>query len=127
MNQAQEYRLRNFVMYRDGNDTPTDIQVRVGMSDLLLMESNVKNCVYTPIALTEEWLLRFGFEKALIGYKLPCEGHPRSCRWITKKFFSEENEETPFVRFDSTHTDIYFAHTLQNYYFAITGEELKIK
>lgn len=79
---------------------------------------------YKPIPLTEEWLLRFGFKRVdhIHGYSF---------------YTLAKNKKNP------CHLDIYksktvwmgymidqhcmYVHQLQNLYFALTGEELKIK
>ena len=68
---------------------------------------------FKPIPLTEEWLLKFGFERN--GKKLTF--------W---KIDLVEDEEGIFS-FDESriYIDIKYVHQLQNLYFALTGEELK--
>ena len=70
-----------------------------------------------PIPLTEEWLLRFGFE---------AKGKARIYKFI---FVWLENEEFVFALSEpiknKTHlTKLQHVHQLQNLYFALTGEEL---
>lgn len=68
---------------------------------------------YEPIPLTEEILLKCGFEKlGLIKYEL--NGVVLNIKWSS--YFIH--------RFD---TEIKHLHQLQNLYFALKGEELKIK
>ena len=72
-----------------------------------------------PIPLTEEWLLKFGFEKMTKGYCF----HNGSFglffdNWILQL-------ETPVTSIELNH--IKFVHQYQNLYFALTGEELTIK
>ena len=87
-------------------------------------------CYVEPIALTEEWLLKFGFEKDEYQpnlYKLGCFEIVYACAW---------NKKTPqyHIAYDSER-DIYknpiwegfdCVHQLQNLYFALTGEEIEI-
>lgn len=84
-----------------------------------------------PIPLTEEWLEQFGicFDAECYGHRLPLpKGHVKFShpRWIDTKLTGEPIE-SPFLRFDATHTDVYYVHQLQNLYFAITGQELELK
>lgn len=69
-----------------------------------------------PIPLTEEWLMRLGFEK---GYSL----------WINGSFALEWGDFSKCWQFPAgeRRIDIKFIHQLQNLYFALTGEELTIK
>jgi len=67
---------------------------------------------YKPIPLTEDWLLKFGYDKKS-GY-FTINGHV---------IFIEIN------RFLCNGNDIElkYVHQLQNFYFAITGTELELK
>lgn len=86
---------------------------------------------YDPIPLTEEWLVKFGFETVSYGFMFPkiegSEYHRKIGRWITKKSFQEDVLlEHPFLRYDGL-CDVHYVHQLQNLYFALTGEELTLK
>ena len=79
---------------------------------------------YEPIPLTEEWLLKFGFEKEETGYwtigKLRggltvCRAERKSDRLCYRWFVNNLKM-----------TDLHFVHQLQNLYFALTGEELEL-
>jgi len=69
---------------------------------------------YRPIPLTEEWLLKFGFE-------------------ITDNFQTKDRFQTHkqdgFFWFEYGYivVELNYVHQLQNLYFALTGEELTIK
>ena len=88
--------------------------------------------IYEPIPLTEEWLIKFGFEKldssSCIVYHI---GHNEithdwlfDLTWLKKpELINSPN--APFYK-NGRHT-IYYVHQLQNLYFALTGEELTIK
>lgn len=81
-----------------------------------------------PIPLTEEWLLKFGFDKEII-----------DSNYIRKVYYHIEDFEVEFhgkrlcLRVESQSSVRYFAHhtlyvhQLQNLYFALTGEELQLK
>jgi hypothetical protein len=79
---------------------------------------------YEPIPLTEEWLVRMGFEIKENYY------------WINNKFFGGYAfdlvrnclvKEYPCSANEFHTTDIEYVHQLQNLYFALTGQELIIK
>ena len=95
-----------------------------------------------PIPLTEEWMMRFGFEK--IPYaQILFLGEIRDLKekecWYQIKVISEFPELEIAIHFehDTTitiiiddHTEVQYikhVHQLQNLYFALTGEELTIK
>lgn len=79
---------------------------------------NSIQCNFEPIPLTEEWLLKFGFEK---------RGVNRT-RWTFWKIDLVEDEKGIYS-FDESriYIDIKYVHQLQNIYFALTGEELTFK
>lgn len=79
-----------------------------------------------PIPITEEWLVKFGFEKLNL-YSLD--------RWIYNDFEIENmgkyftvvvwSESCPHNTNYIGHCE--YVHSLQNLYFALTGDELYIK
>jgi len=78
----------------------------------------------SPIPLTEEWILKFGFEKEfehififpnnmsirIVGYAWNIQMFDLCCEW-----------------YDTPIRSIKYIHQLQNLYFALTGEELELK
>ena len=120
---ATELRLGNYV---------TQIGELFQVSVDILKEMESHDDVYTPIPLTEEWLIKFGFK---IGYWAN-EGrwfyHPDyGDRDIKNKFILNDIENRGIFSFDWRGTErlatIQYVHQLQNLYFALTGEELAIK
>jgi len=77
-----------------------------------------------PIELTEEWLLKMGFEKRadwqFVNSKLVIEFWLIVNKKIDVRFRINENESIPI-------REIKYVHQLQNLYYALTGEELTIK
>ena len=83
-----------------------------------------------PIPLTEEWLLRFGFElehEFTNAYKMYTTKHQYDCSEITY------SEKESLLRFSNGQEKgatliphIKYVHQLQNLYFALTGEELTL-
>lgn len=75
-----------------------------------------------PIYLTEEWLLKFGFEDACNGFNDYCNDRFTIC-------VEKVNGETIITMYiaDCVINTIKYVHQLQNLYFALTGEELTIK
>ncbi len=76
-----------------------------------------------PIPLTEEWLIKFGFEKeknvipiysiGKISIYLDCEMYPNGRVYFNSWCILKEKPK--------------YVHKLQNLYFALTGEELILK
>ena len=73
--------------------------------------------IFQSIPLTEEWLLKFGFE-----YDNETSG------WDNEKLSSDYDSEIEcyYILF-YVDNSIKYVHQLQNIYFALTGEELTIK
>jgi hypothetical protein len=77
---------------------------------------------HKPILLTEEWLLKFGFEYRK---KILFDGwYSKLINYNSIRIFKDENG---FFKYYSSITYIQHVHQLQNLYFALTGEELTIK
>lgn len=76
------------------------------------------NCpeLYEPIPLTEEWLLKFGFDV--------------SVGWAEKDDFKMGQPDDDWInelwsiRYEKKYVKIQYVHQLQNLYFALTGQEL---
>ena len=116
---ASELRIGNIVRYGANN--------RVLDAELFLQLLKYTT-PFDPIPLTEEWLLKFGFDKvgialtsiAIAPLNLPC-------------IFNLPNTPFSFCQGKLILTtgtgdfcvNIEYVHQLQNLYFALTGEELK--
>ena len=120
---AQEIRIGNYI---DRNGL---MEVRVISQSGVKIYDHVNNIFpptffdfdenIKPIPLTEEWLLKFGCEKAKRGF-------------VIDRFRLTYNEQYEFwyVIDDSTLsyiTKVEFVHEWQNVYFVLNGEELEIK
>jgi hypothetical protein len=117
---ANELRIGNWV------EQPNDGVTRVTaiLNDLQIKtETGYIDKYCRPIPLTEEWLVKFGFEKDILDidsrYILEGKHYTFTSNWLS--------EEIIYVNLNETHTDIQYLHQLQNLYFALTGEELTIK
>lgn len=139
---AEELRIGNHYEYRiidnvAGSDfwVPTVIDI----DDLKWLSQNPDYPMYRPIEITDEWLVKFGFEPM---YNTPSEHNPFYKRILPNKGMeiyppSAENKREHYqftcggVRSQSFSIDIKHVHQLQNLYFALyfalTGEELQIK
>lgn len=92
---------------------------------------------YNPIELTEEWLFKLGFEKSRI-YLGSYIKTPLGCkrgygfRFHTQYPFSKDKfhlfTECSYLEHQiHVSNGMKYVHQLQNLYFALTGEELKLK
>lgn len=87
------------------------------------------------IPLTEEWLLKFGFEKEPMAYSRNIDlfGGGKKLSFSGDYLYlvdSEKKNTTPTDIITIWNKDVikqFYVHQLQNLYFALTGEELTIK
>ena len=106
---ASELRLGNWY---DHHGTPKQVTPSV-IEDVW----EAKRIWCKPIPITEEWLLRFGFEDT---------GCLRFKKGIWDVAFMSDS--TIYFRFDEQNiAELKHVNQLQNLYFALTGEELTIQ
>ena len=118
--EAKELRIGNTILYKV---KIIDISM-VGLFQLYHVSDNhadskTDNLQYEPIPLTEEWLLRLGFEKENATYikKGSLRLFKNTCRDASGDFDGYcENRTVAICR---------YVHQLQNLYFALTGLELE--
>lgn len=103
--------IRDNINSRDVVVTPELIKDISDWGTSMLM-TNPPKPVFKPIPLTEEWLLMFGFNGWDIGHYTLA---------LTNGNFFHIDNESPIAR------NVKYVHQLQNLYFALTGEELKLK
>lgn len=126
---ANELRIGNYFMFGE-------LRHKASYHDIAnLYESALINKVpsgsYKPIPLTEDWLLKFGFElKDDInnGFAKPINeeyGTEHYYLYVNPKYFTTcliDNKKPHEIFINS----VKYVHQLQNLYFALTGEELKL-
>jgi hypothetical protein len=69
----------------------------------------------SPIPLTKEWLVKFGFDK---------KGHREGLSIILENTLGYKNGRTYFKSWCILESQPKHVHQLQNLYFALTGQEL---
>jgi hypothetical protein len=112
--EAKDLRIGNY--YLDINDNLSEISgYELWQMTTKENKGNLGIMEYQPIPLTEDWLLKFGFEGWDLG--------KYTIILTNGNFFDFQNglEGVPIAK------NIKHVHQLQNLYFALTGEELKIK
>lgn len=80
---------------------------------------------FEPIPLTEEWLLKFGFNQPNVPQKEFIYEFLRICQNTNDQFVETELFYTADPDIPNW-LEIKYVHQLQNLYFALTGEELTI-
>ena len=116
---ASELRINNIVeadgiiqrVYRIWQNGAELVEQEDGDDDLDYHENDIH-----PIPLTEEWLLKFGFTKEVLGWK-----HWNLDLYLYLDNGCFESEQLPMFIY------LKYVHQLQNLYFALTNEELCIK
>ena len=113
--EAKELRIGNYLIH-DGYFIKS-----YSVDGFINIIKNIDN--YEPIPLTEEWLVKFGFE--LEDEKIYYHLDSYEDIYITKTSYS-------FSIYNATHftnikQGIKHVHQLQNLYFALTNEELILK
>jgi len=107
---ASELRIGNYVYHEPTIDDWEIIQANPGT----MIQCEINPDGFDPIPLTEEWLLKFGFE-------------PLGSSRFDFKIFTYYLYDGSFYNQSSRLSTIKYVHQLQNLYFALTDEELEIK
>ena len=103
---ANELRIGNWV-----NNNEEDYQITA--ATILHLERG--DSTAKPIPITEEWLLKFGFENWDIN------------AWINKISLHKQDGVYWHHSYSGHEICLEYVHQLQNLYFALTGEELILK
>lgn len=77
--------------------------------------SKLKIDKFSPIPLTEEWLVKFGFKK------LPTYNQYQKGECFIN---IDYNKKMLFIYNGANKSELHYVHQLQNLYFALTGTEL---
>lgn len=123
---ANELRVTNIVSY-EGKEMSIAM---IGISKVSLFKKNgflhdANLDEINPIPITEEWLLKFGGEIEGNGYNDICIVFPNN----KNSRLSMKDDFIQWTTHHSPHADfqhIKYVHQLQNLYFALTNQELKI-
>jgi hypothetical protein len=93
-----------------------------GITDIGMLSAVLNLVSFKPIPLTEEWLMNFGFELINNDY-WQSRSLELKLHWTVNKnkMIPEFNDKRLIVGYDFKHV-----HQLQNLYFALTSQELKI-
>ncbi len=133
---ARELRIGNLVeVFKDTYYPIVGISIE---NAYVSNKMGVLHCSYIelePIPLTEEWLLKMGFEEGGIHYKGTYH-FPSTKKYIVTPLHDKITSLSTLVSvipnndFEGGRVNLVcvdYVHQLQNLYFALTGEELTIK
>ena len=114
MIQANEIRVGNLVNVKIVTSTKWTIKT-IGCQDIVRIFEEIGVFEYDPIPLTEEWLVKLGYNKCSIRHNhYVIKGHTI---WLCQEMFL----------CDKNGIIIKHVHQLQNLYFALTNTELTSK
>lgn len=120
MIKANELRIGNWVsLYLNHSDVA---EFQIDLADLNLIATDKKRN-YNPIPLTEDWLLKFGFEQVKSDYE---DAETWDFNFGILYFDMANNAVKINGQYCLSNIPEYL-HKLQNLYFALTGEELEMK
>jgi len=128
---AEGLRINNLVS-RTNKLTKENLIIELTASCILDIHANgeMSSFIYEPIQLTEEWLLKFGFEKktyrnlTLYYFSLKVLSHGEIAFHPKDQGFNIDLGTTTGYQFGRT--QIKSVHQLQNLYFALTQTELTL-
>jgi hypothetical protein len=122
--EAKELRIGNWVSHTPSKNETTEANFIV--SEINKFSANTINGLYAencePIPLTEEWLLKFGFEKVSWNNDFKIN---LSNSWSLIYDF-DVNKLCIDSGLNANYLQTNYVNQLQNLYFALTGEELTL-
>ncbi len=117
---TRELRIGNIIYY-NGTNGPTKNLNKIDGEDIKLMSEKFDYLkLHEPIPLTEEWLLKFGFE---VDDETGGIGILRTIPEIDFYFELFPRDD----HFKWGYKIVKYVHQLQNLYYALTGQELTLK
>lgn len=134
---ASELRLGNLVWFQITGET-----VKINGNDIADLANSMDSEIFQPIPITEEWLVKFGFENIDTyynekqPYKYPIllvyNKEPNMYELTitrTPSMYADKGVETFIFSPDDKGKNVFirYVHQLQNLYFALTGNELTLK
>jgi hypothetical protein len=113
---ANELRIGNFFY----PDVDGDAYAKITAKDILELYSDPIDDYYKALPLTEEWLIKFGFERKGITscFGKLCIHHKEPMYPYGRVYF---NSWAILQKMPE------YVHQIQNLYFALTGEELEVQ
>ena len=95
------------------------------LQDLTWLDSNPEDAYFRPIKITEEWLLKFGFENITgVDYILHIDVDFKLILIPADAFYPQIDKADDIGWSSISLNKIEYIHQLQNLYFALTGKEL---
>jgi hypothetical protein len=130
---AQDLRIGNYVSFKNRTDcycTVNELAYSGGIHLIRTFTDGTEDdqpevmADITGIPLTEEWLLKFGFEKSKTFQGWPSMRHTNAGLHLIA---NNDHFEVLMIGSSCIITTVKYVHQLQNLYFALTGNELTIQ
>ena len=126
---ATELRIGNLIEYKIEDELDERKEwweiSKVDFQDLTWLDSNPEDADFRPIKITEEWLLKFGFEDITgVDYILHIDVDFKLILIPADAFYPQIDKADDVGWSSISLNKIEYIHQLQNLYFSLTGEEL---
>ena len=122
---AKELRIGNLVYKSLKSGNGRKIECKTNMHDLLRIEED-RIFNYEPIEITEEWLLKFGFENVHTDWFYKDIVKTNSYQFCFNICLSNGKITLDSGFDENSIIKLKYVHQLQNLYFALTGAELTV-
>lgn len=125
---ANHLRMGNFVGFKSNPDKVVILETKH------FYDFHISDCYFDPIPLTDKWFEKFGFYKddeywsrGICDYKYCFKYRDWAKNWaFYQEFTDSPNSHDDGIKYPVSF-DIEFVHQLQNLWFSLQHEELKIK
>lgn len=116
MIKSNELRVGNWINYLGDNMKFNEI----GLSNLFNPDNDIYGTDFEPIELTEEILLKCGFEKTIVNTMIKA--------WLNFSFYLTIRDDGDlFYEWKGGNIQVKYLHQLQNLYFSLHNKELEIE
>ena len=129
---ATELRIGNLIEYKIEDELDERKEwweiSKVDFQDLTWLDSNPEDADFRPIKITEEWLLKFGFEDITgVDYILHIDVDFKLILIPADAFYPQIDKADDVGWSSISLNKIEYIHQLQNLFFSLCGEELTVK
>lgn len=127
MIKAQDLRIGNYIQDEVGS-----IFLVAGLQEVSIMTTSgggyFTEKIFTGVELTEDWLLKFGFQKTADLFIRSDIAVSLKNKFLYRNWVATDKEVyEKYTGWLPCASDLNYVHQLQNLFFALTGEELTIK
>ena len=124
--ESTELRIGNYVNKSLLSGNGRKLNLKISINDLEKLDKGNPIFNYEPIPLTEDILLKCGFEKANYEKNYPLYFNKNKTKYSDAISVSVYSDFCRVKIVDKTVKTLVYLHDFQNIYFALTNEELNI-